>query len=238
MRRVAPAIDSALADKNAVGRPSTRRWRASLLGSCLRQQFYAADKVPQTNPPDDRALRIFERGHLTAEVLNRYLARSKDVLLYTEEVHLEWDQYDFAVNVDAYVEWRDGTHEVLEFKSMNSKGFTYLRGEPKPEHAIQVAVGRLLMESALRYFDIGARVVYVSADDWRMEEFEIGREWDKKAVRILEALRYFDDGGRWTYPPRLRFKAGVDPRTKYPCSWCSWRDLCRPPEPMPVKESR
>lgn len=218
MSRVRAAIDAALAEDR--GRPTDRRWRGSLLGGCLRQQWYAAEGLPESNPPDERALRVFERGHVTARQIVELLDRSPAVTYLATEVH-GYVGDDVAVNVDAVVHWWDGAKEVLEFKSTHGNGMRFVENAPKPEHAIQVAAGRMAMEARSGYTETyTARLVYVSADDWRIYEHIVGREWDAKVLRIVGALRYFDDKGR--IPPRLpRLK------DKFPCSWCAYRDLCK-----------
>lgn len=219
MTRVRSAIDAALADRD--GRPTDRRFRGSLLGGCLRAQVYAANGRIESNPPDERSLRVFERGHVTARQLVELLERSPKVSYIEVETHAYLDEYDFAVNVDAVVGWWDGRKEVLEFKSTHGNGMRFVENAPKPEHAIQTAAGRLAIERKYQNTaDYAARLVYVSADDWRIYEHEIGREWDERALRVLRALRYFDSRDRM--PPRL-----PTPKDKYPCSWCAYRDVCK-----------
>jgi hypothetical protein len=214
-------IDSALAEERLIGRPALRRWRGSMLGGCLRAQYYAAEKIPESNPPDARALRVFARGRAVADVLNHYIGQDERVEHYESEVWAELPAWNFAANVDGLIWWRDGSAPTaLEFKSTHAKGMTWVAKEPKPEHAVQAAAGRLALERALDR-RVACRLVYISSDDWRMTEHEIGEEWDGRALRVLAALHYFDRDGR--RPPRL-----IRRREQFPCSWCSWLDLCRP----------
>jgi hypothetical protein len=82
-------LDGYLARKAEIGRPAVARWRGSLLGACIRQQWYAAEKVEPSNPFPDNLYRIFERGHAVAEVLNKAghdALAAGDLLEFQEEV--------------------------------------------------------------------------------------------------------------------------------------------------------
>ena len=99
-------LDGYLARKAAVGRPAIARWRGSLLGACVRQQWYAAEKVEPSNPFPDNLYRIFERGHAVAEVLNKAgkdALEAGELLSFQEEVPVLLPEYDFSGNVDALV---------------------------------------------------------------------------------------------------------------------------------------
>ena len=166
---VSQVLDVALKAKAEVGRPSARRWRGSLLGACVRQQWYNAEKVEPSNPFPDSLYRVFERGHVVAEVLNRAGREAERLGLlesFREEVPLVWDEYNFSGNADAVVLRKDGINEVWEYKSINSRGMQYLKGV-KPEHAIQASIYAHILE--LQTGDPHeARVVYVAADNFQI----------------------------------------------------------------------
>ena len=207
--KAAALLDDVLAARNRIGRPAATTWRGSLLGSCIRRQVYEARGVTATNPPDARTLRVFQRGHVGVF-----------------EVDLLWAARDFSGHPDVLIWFKDGHVELWEVKSTHSQGFRYLGDTAKADHEIQAAAYAEVLAAVYDIEVDGIKVVYVSADDWRMAEFPVpeGRRGDVR--RILTALDYYHSRGR--LPPRLRFAAGVDPRKTFPCSYCPFLDACRP----------
>jgi len=221
---VAEILDLALMEKAKVGRPSVNRWRGSLLGGCIRQQWYSTEGVTPTNPFPDSLYRVFERGHVVADVLNRagLLAETQGLLVsFREEVPILWNEKNFSGNADAVVEWPNGIKEVWEYKSINSRGMQYLKGV-KPEHAIQASIYAHVLE--MQSGDPHeARVIYVAADNFQIVEYKLEREWRNRAMRILNVLNYY--GKR--KPPRLPSRRGKDMKAEWPCKGCQWLKECR-----------
>lgn len=221
---VSDILDAALAEKAKIGRPSARRWRGSLLGGCVRQHWYSAEGVEPTNPFPDSLYRIFERGHVVADVMNRagLLAETNGLLVsYREEVPIIWEEKNFSGNADAVVELNNGIKEVWEYKSTNSRALQYLKNV-KPEHAIQASIYAHVLE--MQTGDPHeARVVYILADNFQIIEFKLDREWRNRAVRILDVLQYY--GKR--KPPRLPDHRGRKRADEFPCKGCQWLKECR-----------
>lgn len=224
--KAAALLDDVLAARNRIGRPAATTWRGSLLGSCIRRQVYEARGVTATNPPDARTLRVFQRGHVVGEMLTELLTEHPDVLFAVFEVDLLWAARDFSGHPDVLIWFKDGHVELWEVKSTHSQGFRYLGDTAKADHEIQAAAYAEVLAGVYDIEVDGIRVVYVSADDWRMAEFPVpeGRRGDVR--RILTALDYYHSRGR--LPPRLRFGPGLDPRKRFPCSYCPFLDACRP----------
>ena len=217
-------FDSHLKRKAEVGRPAKARWRGSLLGGCVRQQWYAAEKVDPSNPFPDNLYRIFERGHAVAEVLNQAGRSALEVgqlLEFHEEVPLLWDEYDFSGNADALVRYPDGRLEVWEYKSTTLRGIGYIR-EVKAEHAVQASIYAHILEKEIGE-PVEARVIYATAEDYKFLEFYLDRAWRDRAVRVLKVLQYF--GKR--KPPRLPSRRGKDMKAEWPCKGCQWLKECR-----------
>jgi len=221
---VSQVLDLALKEKAKIGRPSVRRWRGSLLGACVRQQWYNAEKVEPSNPFPDSLYRVFERGHVVAEVLNRAGREAERLGLlesFQEEVPLVWDEYNFSGNADAVVLRKDGIYEVWEYKSINSRGMQYLKGV-KPEHAIQASIYAHILEQQTGD-PHEARVVYVAADNFQIVEYMLDRAWRDRAMRVLRVLQYFGE----RKPPRLPSRRGKDMKAEWPCKGCQWLKECR-----------
>lgn len=190
----------------------------------MRAQHYAATGEEPSNPFEPRLYRIFEQGHVIADVLYKKLEASGLFDSIQFEVPVVWPEMNFSGNIDILVRWKgEENEEVLELKSMNSRGFTYLKG-PKPEHAIQAASYALTREN-LTGASVSARVVYVSKDDFRIAEYTVDREWYDRALRVLEVGNKFLSQGRM--PWRLPLVEGEDPKKKWPCAGCQWLTKCR-----------
>ncbi len=224
MSNFSAILDGYLARKAEVGRPAVARWRGSLLGACIRQQWYATEKVPPTNPFPDNLYRIFERGHAVAEVLNKAgkdALAAGELLEFQEEVPVLLPEFEMSGNVDALVKWPDGRREVWEYKSTTNRGMQYIR-EVKPEHAVQASVYAYILEKELGE-PVEARVIYAAAEDFKLLEFRLDRGWRDRALRVLRVLQYF--GKR--KPPRLPSRRGKDMKAEWPCKGCQWLKECR-----------
>jgi hypothetical protein len=137
MNTVAQAFDLGL-QNTRTERPASTPFRGSTLGGCLRAQYYAYNNVEPSNPFEPRLYRIFEQGHVIADVLYKKLEASGLFDSIQFEVPVVWEEMGFSGNIDILVTWKgDDNEEVIELKSMNSRGFSYLKG-PKPEHAIHL----------------------------------------------------------------------------------------------------
>lgn len=217
-------LDAVLAEKQATGRPSAEPFRGSLLGSCIRRQVAEAMGVEVTNPPDAASLRRFERGHVVADTLDRALDAHPDVVLHARELKVRVPEQNVAGHVDEYVVYASGTAELWEVKSVQKAALKFLVGA-KADHAIQALFYAMVLQERYRLRVDVIRVVYAAADSFEMVEYELAPDY-LPVLRVLAALNYF--WRRKRLPPRLRFKAGVDPRKTYPCSWCPYLDWCRP----------
>jgi hypothetical protein len=204
-------------------RPSTAMWRGSLLGGCMRQQWYYAHGEEPSDPRGDEVLRIFERGHIIGDALNARLRNSEFLKSYEDEVPVEIPELNFAGNCDAVVQWVDDTREVWEYKSVKAYAWKYL---PKPEHQVQAAIYAEAI-SRMRGQQHGARLVYIRADDLETAEYMVDSSWRDRALRILEILNTrFKDQIPWALPAEkyLSKKTG---EWKFPCGYCEFRTKCR-----------
>lgn len=221
MNSVAEAMNLSLRKKQEVGRPSKAFWRGSLMGGCLRAHWYDSTGV-EGKPFDDGTLRLFERGHVVSDTVNKLLASSPAFTSFESEVPVAIERHEFAGNIDAVVQWADTGHvEILEYKSVRQRALAYLK-EVKPEHAIQAALySNALTIQRVAQHRIPARVVYFSADDLETREFRLEDYWYERAWRVLELAHRFRKANR--IPPRI---PGATEGRKYPCGYCKFQTVC------------
>ena len=73
-------------DKRA-DRIGSGKIKPSLMGSCLRRHYWAIKNEPESDPTDDRGLRVFEAGRLFHDFVQQFFPDSeKEVLIETEKV--------------------------------------------------------------------------------------------------------------------------------------------------------
>ncbi|NCX05049.1 MAG: hypothetical protein EBW68_04635 [Actinobacteria bacterium] len=223
MHTAGEQFDAVLAEKSKVGRPSKAFWRGSLMGGCLRAHWYDSTGV-KGEPFDQKTLRIFERGHAVSEWISSVFADAPDILGYETEVPVSMPDYNFAGNIDAVVTWKDGKQEVWEFKSMKATAFKWLKESAKPEHATQAALYAIALQDEDGIVR-PARVIYVNADDFSFREYIVSEEERDRAWRTLQVANQFKEQDRM--PFQLPIPDGKTVSTRYPCSYCKFKKVCR-----------
>jgi len=141
-----------------------KRWRASLIGSCLRAQYLTEQGVAGL-PIDARTARIFEVGHLTGRMVEGWF---KDMgILLGAEVPFADDDLNLGAHADFIVK-HEGSIVGLELKSKSSKSFWWAakKNETVAGHnqLLQAAACALLAERADYHVDYW-QVMSISKDD-------------------------------------------------------------------------
>ena len=189
---------------------------ASSLGQCYRRTYWAIKREPPTNPPDTRTLRVFECGNLFHEYIQNKLTDYQLEQAYEDDV--------VSIRVDGVNE-----EEVLEIKSMHSRGFwrmdkeleTKTIQEIKPQHVLQLMCG-------CKYFNkkIG-RLVYVSKDDLCIKEFRLIVDIAqlKRVEEEIATIKRWIDGD--TLPPAEPRLYGLNKKGyARECEYCNFKDKC------------
>ena len=203
-------VSDQLEKENKEHKHETTSFYASSLGYCKRKQIYKRCNTQETNPADDRGLRVFSVGNLFHEWLTSIVERSGTKI--QEEVEVENKQYNVKGRIDAIIE-KDGEKLVYEIKSINSKGFNYLK-EPKPENVKQLISYLWLTKNK------EGRLIYLSKDDARIVEFPI-RLTDKLLKEVkdeLKELNYYMEKN--ILPKKLSGK-------NWQCGYCNYKNLCQ-----------
>lgn len=107
----------------------------SQIGKCLRQRYYARTGATRdSNAVDARTRRIFDNGTKTHERLQEYLLEQGMLLM--DEIPVLNEQYNIQGHTDGLIAISKVEKAILEIKSINSNGFSQLKGA-KDEHKQQ-----------------------------------------------------------------------------------------------------
>jgi len=189
-----------------------RKWRASLLGSCLRRQYIELVEKRPYPPVDARTQRIFQVGHLTGELIGKAL-KSAGILL-EEELALDDEEWDIGAHVDFLIGGpvqngdgdpfsqaiRERVRQMfsdplpvigVELKSKSSKSFWWAKKKNEPvageNQLIQAATYDVLARKKNLHVDRWV-VLSVSKDDLSMAEDYVTEEHRRKVMRRLMLL--------------------------------------------------
>ena len=179
-------INEAIKKENEKPHKSSGKWNPSSFGFCYRRQYWKRLGETETNPPDERTLRVFKVGNIFEDWVGSLIV-AQNPQIKRQVLVEEEDVKGFAdfVNIE----------EVADTKTMNSSGFHYLRKKDcdirveKENNWLQVMyyVKKLLKKSG--------RLVFISKDDLCIEEYvqPMNQYWEDKLRIELETLR-----GYWT----------------------------------------
>lgn len=124
---IRPIIDQYLLDEAAKVRDYGLYWSASSAGYCMRKLIFARLGVPEINP-DARKQRVFSAGHIFHSWIQE-LTRDAGISI-AQEVELEDEQLMIRGHFDDLV-LIDGTLLLIDYKTVNSKSFTWARKQLK-----------------------------------------------------------------------------------------------------------
>ena len=110
--------DKLLAEQNKrKDRVRSGMWSPSSFGRCYRLQYWNRKNEPQSNPPDERALRVFKVGHFFHDFVETII-KDQHPQAETEVLVKKDDVLGFADIVLP--------DEVIDIKSQHSKSFWYM----------------------------------------------------------------------------------------------------------------
>ena len=221
-------------------------WYPSQLGFCDRSSVLEHSDVPG-NPKDDRSLRVLWLG----EKIHDAIKSVHPFEVVGHEVRVRDETYKVSGKMDTLSRLPDGTLEVQEYKSINSRSFTY-NDLPRPSHVRQVGVYLLFppscpktkpellpcdkcglsgehgkMESPSR-----GRLIYISKDDLRIDEFiirmddELAKDIKDELLRLEAAYQEYVKSG--TLPAPLDYEVkrvkGKESKVKaWQTRYCSYK---------------
>ena len=199
-------------DEKKKDRVRSGKFSPSMLGMCYRKQILNRANVPQSNPPDDRSLRVFKCGQLFHDFVQSFIDENKCI-----EVHCESE--DFNGFADIVTE-----DTVYDIKSVHSKSFWYSK---KPGYDVKKEKFNNWLQLAY-YADVLKKekmvLVFISKDDMCIEEYEQPlHDWQIELVKEFTNLKT-----QWDKKPEL---PPAEPRTKWDCGYgsnrCQYYNHCK-----------
>ena len=222
------------------------KWHPSAMFGCARKAIYELRGIEQSDPRDTRSKRVLFVGSRWHEIVQAAVEDSPLLDEVYTEVRIDVPELNITGHADQLVR-RGDRWEMEEFKSISSRGFSFLKGEPKPEHIEQAMVYLWALRTkgvecpdhdpelgceraCVNLPSLGdaldrVRFVYISKDDLRIAEFVVHwtPEWEQRIrdrVALLDGFRH----DPIALPARLPLENG---KRNWLCkSYCEFRTRC------------
>jgi CRISPR/Cas system-associated exonuclease Cas4 (RecB family) len=187
----------------------------SQIGQCLRKLWFRQNGAPvSTYPTGDDYLRqhfTFEIGTYAHVLIQNLISRAG--LLIRREVPIRNDKRKILGHADGILRL-DGGKQLLEIKTINSRGFAKLDG-PKPEHKMQTTVYMAELKLPTTIF------VYYEKDAGQIKEYS----YDCDPVQVDAMNKRIESFQTHTKKKTLPPAEGTSPH-KFPCAWCEYSSVC------------
>lgn len=176
---VRPFIDAHLDELSQERRDYGDYWSASSAGYCQRKNIFERLKVPYVSK-DARTQRIFSAGHIFHEWIQG-ITEAAGVSV-AQETELQDETLKVRGHIDDLIAV-DGKLLLVDYKTQNSRAFTWQKGRPMSHyHTMQLGTYLYMLrnnpqtfgEAALSTADLDeARILKISKDDLRMAETQL-----------------------------------------------------------------
>lgn len=202
-------IDKALLKEQEGKKDRVRsgKWSPSSFGRCYRYQYWNRKNEQPSNPPDERALKIFKVGKVFHDFVQGFIPDQETEVLVKQDDILG---YADIVTKDA----------VIDLKSQHSRGFwymlkeTYNIAEQKYSNWLQVATYAWILKKEK------CGLVFISKDDLCIKEYYMPTEkWIPEVEKELKTLRAIWEKDEL---PKGEPKAYGGKE----CQYCGYRDKC------------
>lgn len=200
--------------------------RLSMIGACLRKQYYSRTAYEYAIPVELGLQKIFELGNeWERSIFNRWIMRLPGVILRRSQIPLAYREYQISGSPDYEIEW-EGRLYVIDGKSASSAAFRAIN-----------------TWEDLYYSDIHYRRCYVYQLQGYMllSEIEQGFFWfgDKESMRfkVIPMELDYDIANEVLERAKIINKAveakEAPERIEYSreCVSCQFRNLCKPEKP-------
>ena len=204
-------------------------WQASKIGGCLSGVYLERLGVPRLEQIDARLRRVFQCGNLFEEYVVTQIEKANIAKVETQ-LRVEDAVLDVTGYADIKLEYLDGSIEIAEVKSQNSRAFWYMIGDPKKGRAPQGAYEHHKMQVLIYMHILGierGRLVYVSKDDLCIQEYEVTIQ-DEVLQKALANIATLNNAWKTGVMP-----APAEPGT-FQAKYCGWHDYCTGKLPLPT----
>ena len=168
----------------------------SQAGVCMRARYYARTGAPRDGASvDARTRRIFDNGTKTHERLQEYLL--KQGMLLMDEVPVHNYEYNIQGHTDGVLKLSASERGILEIKSINSNGFSALKGA-KEDHRKQGLVYIFCLEERRKYLQSRYKT---------REAFD--KSFKKRLEEYSKLYQHLKDGSKHTREEKIRFQCSL-----------------------------
>jgi hypothetical protein len=177
--KVQQKINEALQKEQSIPRIRSGKFSPSSFGKCFRNQYWNRKNETPSNPPDERALRIFKCGKIFHEFVQGLFPDAQiEVLIENENVK------GFADLVD--------DDEVIDIKSQHTQAFWYME---KTDYDVSKEKYSNILQVMYYAMELGkewGRLVFVSKDDLCIAEYKFHIDiWKDKVLKELDVIQSF-----------------------------------------------
>jgi CRISPR/Cas system-associated exonuclease Cas4 (RecB family) len=222
-------------------------YHASGAGYCSRKLYFeSVEKAEPTNIPNTRNMRIRGLGTVIHNDIQDSLLyynniyNNKDNInkvniaqLNMHNFHTEGEIELSEFNVRGFydivmVNNKTGNVSLYDIKTIASYGFRqrfstkYGVGEPSRNHYMQLATYGLGVEKEFGRLN-SMDLIYYNKDDSRMKKQNVPLDYLGKAKRFWYTINEEHKQGL------PRFNLGTSPHKAWMCSYCQFKDHCKPP---------
>ena len=191
-------------------RERSGKFSPSSLGVCPRAQILNRANITQSNPPDERALRIFKCGNLFHDFVQGFIPDNDCEVLCEND-----DFKGFADIVSA--------DSVYDIKSVHSKSFWYgkrdgydIRKE-KRHNWLQLAYYAWILKKKKII------LVQISKDDMCISEHaDFTDKWLDELQAEIDLLRW-----HWEKYTTIKELPEAKPINNWEGTYCNWKDYCK-----------
>lgn len=201
-------------------------WYPSQMSFCDRSAILKHAGIEEVEF-DDISLRRFWLGN----VIHEAIQGMNPYKVVGHELRVRDEEYKVSGRLDTLSVTPDDILEVQEYKSINSRSFSY-SDLPKPEHILQLAVYLTFKAEGQDRLPDRGRLIYISKDDLRIEEYilvltpELEEQVKSKLLRLEELYQEYTKTGALPAPlePVVKVSRGKE-RTEpaWQTRFCGYR---------------
>jgi hypothetical protein len=221
MKSIQTFVDETIKEDNKKKRADYTQssWHASSLGNCLRGTYLQRLGVEPDEPMKVGTLRKFKAGELFEEWLIDLLRKNKDIKDVETQTRVESKLYNLSGRLDAMLTYKDGTKEVIECKSQNSRSFWWniKNGNVAHRHhmyQLWVYLKTLKIENGT--------IVYISKDDLSIQEYPVKLQDKKLAKEVIDILTLLNKSWKEQNPLLLP----LPEKGSWQEKWCPFHNHC------------